>query len=122
MRPPRLSSRLRSVALGTALTLAPAGCTGWRVYTVEPAQVIERARPDQARIYRREQPRLLVTQPRVVGDSITGFIEKAPFQVAVTDVTGVGVRRVNWAETALLLAAPPAILFGLACLAACGGY
>lgn len=122
MRPLRLSSCLRSVGVSAAVTLTPAGCTDWRVYTVEPAQVIEHARPDQVRIYRREQPRLLVTQPRVAGDSITGLVGRAPFQVAVADVTAVGVRRVDWVETALLLAAPPAILFGLACLAACGGY
>jgi len=38
------------------------------------------------------------------------------------DVTTIAIKRTDWVETAILAAIPPALRFGLACLAACGGY
>jgi hypothetical protein len=61
-------------------------------------------------------------QPRVEGEAITGVTHGQPTTIALADVTTVAIQRFDWGKTTLLAVTPPAGLFGLACLAVCGGY
>jgi hypothetical protein len=96
------------------------GCTDWRLQEVEPAQWIAQAHPAEVRLERQDGSRLRLRQPTLVGSTIRGLQGADTVQVPAASVTRVAVRRRDWTETALLLAAPPALLFGLACLAGCG--
>ena len=112
--------RLSSVTLWVGLSLLATACTDWRVQDVEPAQWIAQTRPAEVQLERREGPRLRLRHPEVVGTEIRGVHGRDTVRVQLVDVTRLAVKRTDWAETALLIAAPPALFFGLACLAGCG--
>jgi hypothetical protein len=104
------------------LVLGPlaSGCTDWRAQPVEPAQWIAQTHPAEVRLEQRNGSTLTLRSPAVVGSTIRGLRGRDTVQVPVADVTRVAAKRSDWVETTLLIAAPPALLFGLACLAACG--
>lgn len=104
------------------LLLALAGCTDWRVQAVEPAQFIREARPHEVRLDRRGGGTLNLRDPSAIGSEIRGVHGSDTLRIDVADVTTVAIKRTDWLETAILIAVPPALLFGFACLAACGGY
>jgi hypothetical protein len=111
---------VRSVSLVLVLGQLSLACTDWRVQNVEPAQWVAATRPKEVQLERRHGPRLRLRNPTVVGSMIRGLNGADTLSVPVASVTRVAVKRTDWVETTLLIAAPPAILFGLACLAACG--
>jgi hypothetical protein len=102
--------------------LAPttAACTDWRVENVEPAQWIAETHPAEVQLERRDGPKLRLRNPTLAGATIRGVHGADTLQVPLMSVTRIATKRTDWVETALLIAAPPALLFGLACLAACG--
>jgi hypothetical protein len=104
------------------LVLGPfaTGCTDWRGQQVEPAQWIAQTHPAEVRLEQRDGSKVTLRSPTVLGTAIRGLRGRDTVEVAVADVTGVAAKRRDWLETTLLIAAPPALLFGLACLAACG--
>jgi hypothetical protein len=113
--PPR--SRLLAVLL-----LALTACTHWPVQEVEPAQFIRDAHPHEVRLGQRGGGALKLRDPIAVGPEIRGLRGADTLRIAVADVTTVAIKRTDWVATAVLIALPPALVFGLACLAACGGY
>jgi hypothetical protein len=65
---------------------------------------------------------LKLRDPSAIGEEILGLHGSDTLHITAADVTTIAVRRTDWVETAILIAMPPALLFGFACLAACGGY
>ena len=108
-------------ALGAALLLAlVGGCTDWHAQNVEPAQLIAQAHPAEVRVAGRDGRTIHLRQPMVVGTEIRGIHGSDTLRVEAADVTRLEIKRTDWLETGLLIATPPALLFGLACLLACG--
>jgi hypothetical protein len=90
------------------------------VQDVEPARFIARDHPAEVRLERRGGWTLCLRHPVVVGAELRGLRGRDTLRVQVADVSSVAVRRTDWLETAMVIAGPPALLFGLACLAGCG--
>lgn len=117
MRP---DGRLLLIYLLLVLGPLASACTDWRAQPVEPAQWIAQTHPDEVRLEQRDGSKLTLRGPAIVGTAIRGLHGRDTVQVPVADVTSVAARRSDWVETTLLITGPPALLFGLACLAACG--
>lgn len=106
-RPATLASLL---SLGALLVLP--GCTTWRVQPVPAAQLIAERLPSQVRLDRGAGSRLVLTWPRVVGDSIRG----RQGAIAIVDVTGVAIRRFDPLKS-LALVSTPVVALGIICAA-----
>jgi hypothetical protein len=111
---------IRSVYLVLVLGEWSLACTEWRVQNVEPAQWVAATHPTEVQLERRDGPRLRLRNPTVVDSTIRGFHGADTLRVPVASVTRLAVKRTDWLETTLLIAGPPALFFGLACLAGCG--
>jgi hypothetical protein len=76
-------------------------CTTWAVEKgVSPTQLIATAHPSAIRLTRADGSQLVLHQPRVdVGDSLAGVHDGGPFSVAVSDVTGVEIRKISADKT-----------------------
>jgi hypothetical protein len=116
----RRSRRASPLYLLIVLNLPAAACTHWRVQNVEPAQLVAQAHPAEVRIERRDGRKIRLRHPTVLGSEIRAAQGVDTLRVPLADVASIAVKRTDWVETSLLIAAPPALLFGLACLAACG--
>jgi hypothetical protein len=120
---PRFSAlRPARPGLLVILLLTLGACTDWRVQSVEPAQFIRESHPREVRLGQRAGGTLTLRDPSTVGPEIRGVHGSDTLRMAAADVTTIAVKRTDWAKTAILVAIPPALLFGFACLAACGGY
>ena len=93
-----------------------AGCTTWRVQWISPETVIRRDQPGAVEVTRVDSSRVVLDQPRIVGDSLVGKVEGAVASIALADVAYVAVRRGEGGGTAGLVLL--ASLAGLAALAA----
>jgi hypothetical protein len=109
-------SRLRLLAI---LLLALAGCTDWRVQQVEPARFIRETQPREVRLGQRAGGTLQLRHPGAVGAAIWGLRGSDTVRISAAAVTTIAVKRTDWVETVILILTPPALLFGLGCLAAC---
>jgi hypothetical protein len=77
-----------------------AGCQTWRVAGPTPAEFLQHHTPDQVLVKRAGHPDLLLLDPRLIGDSLTGFAAtggKPGFPVA--EVQSLSVRRISWGRT-----------------------
>ncbi len=79
------------------------GCTGWRLETVSPAEVIARDKPSVVRVQYEDEQHEVLYQPEVRGDSLVGRSEpgarEADRTVALADVTSVATRHVSGGRT-----------------------
>jgi hypothetical protein len=110
-------SRLSLLAI---LISTMTGCTDWRVQNVEPARFIRETRLREVRLGQRAGGALRLRHPGAVGSAIWGIRGSDTVRISAADVTTIAVKRTDWVETAVLILTPPALLFGLGCLAACG--
>jgi len=93
--------RYRSLAV-SALLLSTAACHSWRPQTTPAPQVVEQMNGrGTVRILRRDQSVMVLSEPRVEGDSIVGTVGTPPQRaaVAVADVQRIDTRRVSATRT-----------------------
>jgi hypothetical protein len=82
------------------LTVHVAGCQVWRVAGPTPGAYLQQHTPDQVLLKRAGHPDVLLLDPRLAGDSLTGFAAtggKPSF--ALADVQSLQVRRISWGRT-----------------------
>ena len=81
-------------------------CTGWRVETLSPAEVINQRKPDPVRVERADGRREVWYQPQIRGDTLVGFwntYAKTPDRaVALADIRGISTRHVSAGKTTAL--------------------
>ena len=86
-----------------------AGCKGWRVEQVPPAQLVQEHRPEVVRLTRGSdsaQVKVLMYSPTVAGDSLKGFpteLAIQPFTVALSEVTQIATQHFSATKTILLV-------------------
>lgn len=93
--------RYRSLA-ASLLLLSAAACHSWRPQTTPAPQVVEQMNGrGTVRIVRNDQSVMVLSEPRVEGDSIVGTTGTPPQRaaVAVADVQRIDTRRVSATKT-----------------------
>ena len=108
--------QLRLIAC--ALLLSLAACVGW---TGRPGmslnEVLSREHPSTVRVTLRSDSVVVVDQPHMAGDSLSGIIKGAQSKVAVADITHVAIRGTNeFATTAIFAGIAVGIVAGLVAL------
>jgi hypothetical protein len=112
-------SRLVAALLLSMYLLA---CTSWRVRNVTPERAIARDHPDKVRVTRVDSSRIVLSQPRISGDSLVGFANHLKFGMPLSDVSAVAERRFNVGKSiALGVGIPAGTILLLAVLACSGG-
>ena len=96
-------------------TLLPA-CMSWRTESAAPDQVIARDHPGRLRVERKDSTRVVLSQPRLSGDSLIGFHNQMESGMPLADVSSVAARKLDVAKTVGI----PLAAFGLMFLIACG--
>jgi hypothetical protein len=114
------ASLSRLIATLVSTTFA-AACTSWHIQNAAPEQVIVRDHPDKLRVTRADSSRIVLSQPRVSGDSLFGFGNHAEVGMPLLDVSSVAERRFDVGKSIGLGVGIPAITVGILYLVACGG-
>ena len=102
------------------LLFALLGCVRWQVEEAAPAQLIQTEHPRSVRVLLQDGSVLLVADPRVEGDAVTGAIRlmdpgpaptplrDLPVNIPLDQITSVSVARVDTRKTVMILV--PAVL------------
>ena len=109
-------AKLRLSAPMLLTTFLPA-CMSWRTESAPPEQVIARDHPGRLRVERKDSTRVVLSQPRLSGDSLIGFQNKMESGMPLADVSSVAARKLDVAKTVGI----PLAAFGLMFLIACAG-
>ena len=84
------------------------GCTGWRVESLSPAEVVERQQPRELRVQHGDGRREVLYEPEVRGDSLLGrrnLHAKQPDRMLIlSDVKEVATPHFSGGRTAALVA------------------
>ena len=109
-------------AYAFVLLVALLGCARWQVEEAAPAQLIQNEQPRSVRVLLQNGSVLLVADPKVEGDAITGVIrlmdsgpgplKDLPVTVPLSDVTSVSVARVDTRKT-LMIVVPAVLALGI---------
>ena len=106
---------------GLLLTTHLSACTSWHVQNVTPEQVIARDHPNELRVTRTDSSRIVLSLPRVAGDSLFGFDSHAEFGMPLSDVSSVAEQRFDAGKSIAAGVGIPLVTFGFVYLLACGG-
>ena len=83
------------------------GCTGWRVESLSPAEVVERQQPSEVRVQYGDGRREVLYGPEVRGDSLLGRRDSSATQpdrrLMLSDVRHVATRHISAGRTAGLV-------------------
>jgi hypothetical protein len=111
---------MRPIVGGTLLlaALASAGCKTMRSVTLDQLTVMG---ADRVWVTARDQSVVLMWEPKVVGDTLVGYVGKRRERLASADLTQLRVRMSAHARTALLAVGATAGLVGLLVVAAGSG-
>ncbi|MGE0160487.1 MAG: hypothetical protein AB7T31_13835 [Gemmatimonadales bacterium] len=85
------------------------GCSTWRLETASPRDIIEQDEPAAVRLTGTEAQAVVILDPRVTGDSIsgtTGWRRRTPTSVPIDDVRRIEVREPSPSRTAGLIGLP----------------
>jgi hypothetical protein len=89
-----------------ALLLGSAGCKGWHVETVPPAELVEQRKPEVVRIDRSsDSSSVVMYSPMVVRDSLRGLPTELAIRaitVPLGDIKTIAVRQFSLGKTLLL--------------------
>jgi len=115
----------RNVAVILLMTGQLGGCTGWRLESLSPAEVVEQQQPGEIRVQQSDGRREVLFQPAVRGDNLLGrrdWNSKRPDRaLALTDVREVATRHVSAGRTAGLVLGIGAIVGVIVALASFQG-
>ena len=85
----------RRAVLGLLVAIAGTGCVAWRTQNVTPRQLLQERSPEVIRVTTRDSAGIVVHQPRIVADSLTGHPSPLAIQriaIPVADITSVATR------------------------------
>jgi hypothetical protein len=99
----------RRCVAASLLSVQLAACTAWHVETIAPAEVLATRHPAEVRVTRPDARRLVIYQPRLVGDQLEGLrsVSRAfqpaadSVRVPLAEVSALATRRVSVGRTLL---------------------
>ena len=98
------AARRPAAALLLVLVGTSSACNTWRVQSVAPEKLwYESSPPSTVRLRLQDSTWVVLKQPYLVHDSVTGTLKGAPTAVPLSDVTEVAVRRFSPGKTAGLV-------------------
>ena len=113
--------RWRSLAL-LLLVLSLDGCSSWHVQSVTPDEFLSHTAPDKVRLTFANGNELVVSHPRLAGDSLGGSVGAHPVRVPLNNIRLVATRHVSWGRSVglglgliAILTAAGASMCGLSC-------
>ncbi len=77
-------------------------CSSWKTVEVSPVQVISEEQPSKVRLTLTDGSTVVLEQPVVSGDTLTGVGEGEQVTIPVSDVTHVAVRKTSAGKTIAL--------------------
>jgi hypothetical protein len=87
-----------------------AACTGCKVQSASPEQLIASQQPSAVRVQRQDGSRVVMKSPRIVSDSLLGLSEEMPTSIPLGVISKVEVRRLNVLSTLELVAGVVALV------------
>jgi len=106
--------RIRRVVAGVLLPVYLSGCATWKTQQVSPQQVVSQEQPDRMLVTLSSGEEIVVDQPRVSADTLSGLRDGVPMEIPLAEVTGVATRGVHAAKTTGLMVG---VVLGLAVVA-----
>jgi hypothetical protein len=79
------------VILVAAFLTLSAACTSWRVHGLSPQQIVTAEQPSSIRVIRSDSTQVVLSQPTVSGDSLTGLTDGKRLSIPVPDIVGLAV-------------------------------
>lgn len=96
--------RTVTTVLLLATTVTASGCVGWRRQNMSPAEVLADPKVEVIRVVTSNQTPVIVYQPRVVNDTLSGLPTEMAVQrvnIAVSDIAEVATRYRHIGKTLL---------------------
>ncbi len=94
-------------------------CSSWKTLEVSPVQVISEEHPNKVRLTLTDGSTVVLEQPVVSGDTLTGVGEGEHVTIPVSDVTDVAVRKKDIVKTVGLGVLVGVVIVGAVFVAAC---
>ena len=96
-------------------------CTAWKTQEASPQQVLADEQPDKMRVTLSDGSQVVLEEPVISGDTLTGVAEGQQTSIPLDDVADVEVRKAQTLLTVgVVVLGTAAVLFGLAVIAFCG--
>ena len=89
-----MTIRRSMLGIVTATAIAT-GCVAWRTQDVTPERLLRERSPEVIRVATKDSAGIIVHQPRIVGDTLTGHPTEAAIQrlaIPVAHITAVATR------------------------------
>jgi hypothetical protein len=100
-------------------------CTTWQTQELTPEQVIAQEQPEQVLVKLADGSKVVLAQPRVSGDTLSGFDGTEPYRVPLADVSAIELKESDSGLTVLFIAGTvvvvAALTVGIAAIIICGG-
>jgi hypothetical protein len=93
------------IIVAALLIVTLTSCTAWKPVSVTPASYIRAHDPDRVWIQLEDRSTLVLSRPRVIGDSLRGISAGAYRNVALTNVTQMRAQEHSGKRTAVAAAA-----------------
>ena len=110
----------RSVVGSVLLTTQIVACSSWRVEPVTPEQFLRDRSPAELRVTQTDGRQLVLGQPKVSGDSLTGITNGTRRGVPFTAVAAISTRHADVGKSVLLGLGIVGALFAIAAVAVSG--
>jgi hypothetical protein len=96
------AGRRRPVVATAVLATQLAACSSWHVEQVAPEQLLHQRAPAEVRVTRTDGNQLVLAQPQLSGDSLTGFHGGVPGGVPLGDIGTIATRHGDAGKSVLL--------------------
>ena len=118
-------TQLRTLIACVLLPCYLLACTSWKTQEAAPEQVLAEGEYDEVQVTLDDGSKVVVDQPQVSDDTLTGLSDGSPVQIDLAEVTDIDVRGTDAAMTGLAifggLVVAAAAAFGIWYLATCTG-
>jgi hypothetical protein len=75
-------------------------CTSWKTQEASPQQVLEDEQPDKVRVTLSDGSQLVLEEPAVSGDTLSGLDDGTPVHIPLANVSSIAVKGTDAAKTA----------------------
>ncbi len=96
-------------------------CTSWKTQEASPQQVLADEQPDRVQVTLTDGSQLVLKEPAVSGDTLSGLDDGNPVHIPLADVSSIAVKGTGGATTGLLLLGVLAVAVGGFFISACSG-
>jgi hypothetical protein len=103
--------RMGKRVLAVTVTMIGGACTS--MGRVEPGQFIPAHKPEVVSVWTKRDDVTVVSNPQVIGDTLSGLVMDAPWARSLNDVVKVEATRADPARTAILVAGAAASAVGV---------